>query len=164
MTMIRNLARCPYCGGGEVALEVPSLALDPGGEGRPCPHLAWVDGRYAEWEVSPQGVDRIVGSTEFRWEPPAAGSAAQVEGLLPYLRELARQGKGWPFAPPVPFDLEPLAADERARDNDGREHITWDVDGWVIFAEDPAGFWARLPDCQRQQREALRVVPVGEED
>jgi len=162
--MIRNLARCPYCGDGEVALEVPSLAFNPDGDGRPCPHLAWVDGRYAQWEVSPQGTDHLVGSTPLRWEPPAAGPAEQVEGLLPYLRELAAQGKGWPFAPPVPFDLGLLAADERARDEDGREHITWDVDGWVIFAEDPAGFWARLPACQLQQLEALRVVPGERED
>src|SRR5262249_61978953 len=102
--MIRDLARCPYCGGCEVALDDhPSVVLDPGGRQGPCPHLAWVDGRYAQWEVSPQGINRVIGSTEFRWDPARPGAAEGAEALPPHPRELAAQGPGWAFPPATPL-------------------------------------------------------------
>jgi hypothetical protein len=154
--MIRNLAQCPYCGGCEIALdEAPSVALDPDGAAQPCSHLAWVDGRYAQWDRSPQGVNRVIGSTEFRWDPPEPGAAERTDALLPYLKELVNQGPGWAFAPPVPFALQTLCAEEKATDRRGKSFTLWDVDGWAVFAQDPAAFWAALPDCQERQLTAL---------
>lgn len=156
--MIGNLARCPYCGTCEVALDdTPAVVFNPGGDPRPCAHLAWIDGRYAQWEVSPQGIDHLIGSTEFRWNPPEPGTADRVEELLPYLKELANQGSSWAFAPPVPFTLGVLLTEEKRPDDAGRMHTLWDVDGWAIFAPDATAFWAALPACQEQQRESLSV-------
>ena len=65
--MIRNLAQCPYCGDCEIALDDhPSLVFNPAGSSSPCGHLAWVEGRYSQWDLSPQGINRAIGSTEFR--------------------------------------------------------------------------------------------------
>jgi hypothetical protein len=160
--MIRNLAQCPYCGKCEIALDdSPALVFNPGGIAQPCEHLAWVDGRYSQWEPSPQGVDHMIGSTEFRWEPSDPGAAERTEGLLPYLKELANQGPKWAFAPPVPFTLRMLVAEEKRHDESGDIHTRWDVDGWAIFASDIVAFWAALPACQERQLEGLRVAGVG---
>src|SRR6516165_7907523 len=115
--MIRNLARCPFCGGCEIALDdSPAVVFNPGGSPEPCCHLAWVDGRYSQWERSQQGVDHVIGSTEFRWDPPKPGAVEPTDELLPYLRELVAQGKNWAFAPAVPFALQQLSAEEKATD------------------------------------------------
>ena len=157
--MIRNLAQCPYCGNCEVALDdAPAVVFNPGGDSGPCPHLAWVDGRYSQWEVSPHGTDHMIGSTEFRWGPPEPGAAERTEGLLPYLKELLNQGPRWAFAPPVPFTPRTLVAEEKRPDDAGRMHTLWDVDGWAVFAPDVAAFWAALPACQERQLEGLRVT------
>ena len=90
--MIRNLARCPYCGDCEIALDDnPSLVFNPGGRQEPCPHLAWVDGRYAQWELSPQGINRViagvtsairlaVASRNFRMTAPPRDVAGSMQG------------------------------------------------------------------------------------
>ncbi|MBI1915505.1 MAG: hypothetical protein HYS12_12335 [Planctomycetes bacterium] len=156
--MIRNLAGCPYCGACEVALdENPLVTFNPGGDELPCPHLAWVEGRYSQWELSPQGINRAIGSTEFRWEPPGAGAAERTEALLPYLKELVHQGPGWAFAPPTPFALQMLSAEEKGTDQRGRSYTMWDVDGWAVFAENPTAFWAALTECQQRQLASLEM-------
>src|SRR3954466_6513091 len=119
--MIRQLARCPYCDGCEITLnDDPDLVFDPDGTGTPCPHLAWVDGRYAQWELSPQGINRVIGSTEFRWDPPEPGAPERTEALLPYLKELIHQGSGWAFAPATPFALRMFSAEEKGTNPRGR--------------------------------------------
>lgn len=160
--MIRNLTRCPYCGGCEVALD-DSFAVvpDPDGAARPCPHLAWVEGRYSQFDQSPQGVDHLIGSTEFRWHPPGPNMAARAEELLLYLKELTLQGPRWAFAPPVPFVLQTLTADRKRSGEDGEVHTLWDVDGWAIFAHSPGAFWGSLPECQSRMRKSLQVAEQG---
>jgi hypothetical protein len=156
--MIRQLARCPYCGTCEIALDdSPSLVFDPDGSAEPCPHLAWVEGRFSEWEHTEHGTNRIIGSGEFRWDPPTRGAAERTADLLPYLKELLESGPGWPFAPQVPFSIQTLSGEVTAKAPDGKVYPKWDVDGWGIFAEDPAAFWAALPECAARQNAALDV-------
>jgi hypothetical protein len=160
--MIRQLARCPFCGGCEVALDDrPELVLDPDGAGKPCAHLAWVDGRYSQWDKSPQGVTRVIGSIEFRWDPPEPSTAERTEQLLPYLKLLVTANPGWAFAPPVDFRVLTLSAEEKAVDKRGKTYTAWDVDGWAVFAVDPAAFWAALPACQEQHLASLEVTEEG---
>lgn len=155
--MIRNLAQCPYCKNCEIALDDrPDLVFNPDG-GQACAHLAWVDCRYSQWEPSAHGVPRVVGSSEFNWYPDSAGGEEQTEPLVPYLRELANQGTAWAFAPDVPFELATLSAEEKAADSRGRPYTAIDVDGCAVFAQDPAAFWAAVPDCQQRQLTDLNV-------
>jgi hypothetical protein len=156
--MIRNLAQCPYCNRCEIALDDnPALVFNPDTDPQqPCPHLAWVDGRYAQWERSSLGINRVIGSTEFPWNPPDL-DAGFVESLLPYLRELLNSGRNWAFAPAEGFVIRTLSAEEKATDKKGKSYVVWDVDGWALFAENPSAFWAALPACQERQLEALRV-------
>jgi hypothetical protein len=157
--MIRQLARCPYCGGCEIALDDQlGLTFNPDAPGRPCAHLAWIDGRFAEWELDGQGVNTLVGSTEFRWDPPEAGAAERTEELLPYLKELLSNGPGWAFAPKEVFAVATLSADEKTTDARGHVHPRWEVDGAALFSSNPAQFWAQLPDCQERQ---LAVLDFG---
>jgi hypothetical protein len=160
--MIRELAQCPYCQRCEVALDDhPALVFNPDGDGRPCPHLAWVDGRYSDWELTPRGVNRVIGSLEFRWDPDEPDAAERTEELLPYLRELLDAGPGWPFAPAVPFTAAPLRAEQTAVDGRGKSYTVWEVDGWALFAQSPAAFWADLPACRDRQLASLRVEEEG---
>jgi hypothetical protein len=155
--MIRNLAQCPYCSSCEIALDdTPAVAFNPGGSPQPCSHFAWVDGRYSQWDRSPQGVDHVIGSTEFSWDPPQE-ALERTDDLLAYLRELVSQGPSWPFAPPVPFSLRQLSAEEKSQDGKGKSHTVWDIDGWAIFTKDPAAFWAAVPGCRQRQLEGLQV-------
>lgn len=161
--MIRNLAQCPYCKSCEIALDDrPAVAFNPDGDQQPCVHLAWVDGRYSQWELSPRGINRVIGSNEFCWNPPTLQAflqddAERTEQLLPYLKELANQGPGWAFAPDTPFGLETLSAEEKATDARGKSYTAGDVDGCAIFAENPAIFWAALPACQDRQLSGLTL-------
>ena len=156
--MIRNLAQCPFCSACEIALDdSPAVVCNPEGSRKPCDHLAWVDGRYSQWDRSPQGVDHVIGSTEFRLDPPEPGAAERTDELLAYLRELVSQGPNWQFAPAVPFALRQLSAEDKSQDSKGKSHTLWDIDGWAIFARDPAAFWAALPDCRQRQLEGLQV-------
>src|SRR5262249_38328132 len=95
--------------------------------------------------------------TEFRWDPPEPGAAERSEALLPYLKELINQGSGWTFAPSTPFALQMLSAEEKTTDRRGRACTLWDVDGWAVFAENPAIFWTALPDCQQRQLQSLEL-------
>jgi hypothetical protein len=162
--MIRNLARCPYCNGCEVALDDhPDIVFDPDSAAQaPCAHLAWVEGRYEQWEPGSQGVHRRIGSAELRWAPPEPGAAERTEKLLPYLRELVNAGAGWPFAPAEPFAVRLLSAEEKGTDAKGRTYPLWEVDGWAVFAPDAAAFWAALPACQEKQLEGLKVPEEGQ--
>jgi hypothetical protein len=104
----------------------------------------------------------MIGSTEFRWDPPEPGAEERTEQLLPYLHELVESGSTWDFAPSVPFVIVPMTADEKATDpKKGKVHTVWDVDGAAIFAENPSAFWNALPDCQERQLDYLRVKEEG---
>jgi hypothetical protein len=156
--MIRNLAQCPYCKNCEIALDDrPDLVFNPESSGVPCMHLAWLDCRYSQWEPSEHGVPRVVGSSDFNWYPPETGDEGQIESLMPYLRELANQGTAWAFAPDVPFGLETLSAEEKATDARGHSYTASDVDGCAVFAQEPAAFWAAVPECQQRQLTGLNV-------
>ena len=157
--MIRQLAQCPYCQLCEIGLDDhPQLVFNPGGDPPvPCPHLAWVDGRYSQWGLTEHGHNREIGSVEFCWSPNEPDRAAGDDPLLPYLRELVRAGSSWAYAPGVPFVVQTLNAEERVADSHGKPQLLWDVDGWAIFASDPAGFWAALPDCQQRQLASFKM-------
>jgi hypothetical protein len=156
--MIRQLARCPYCNGCEIALDDrPELVFDPDTAQRPCPHLAWVEARYSEWELGPHGVRHMIGSTEFRWDPPEPGAEERTNQLLPYLKELLESGPDWPYAPAQAFSIQTLCADEKDTAPRGKTDTVEEVDGWAVFASDPAAFWAALPACQERQLAALDV-------
>ena len=161
--MIRQLAQCPFCNGCEVALDDrPDLVFNPDGVTQiPCAHLAWVEGRYEQWGKGPHGVFGVIGSTEFRWDPPEPAAAERTEQLLPYLRELVNAGADWPFAPAHPFVVRLLTAEEKVTDAKGRTNPVWEVDGWAVFASDPSVFWAALPACQERQ---LAGLEIPEED
>ncbi len=161
--MIRELARCPYCGGTEVALDDrPDLVLNPDSGGKPCAHLAWADCRYSQWDRSPQGVTRVIGSVELRWDPPEADAAERIEQLLPYLKLLVSANPGWTFAPALEYRVLDLSAEEKAVDKRGKAYVKWDVDGWVIFAADPAAFWAALPACQERHLASMEIPCDGD--
>jgi hypothetical protein len=161
--MIRQLAQCPYCNRCEVALDDrPALVFNPDRpQQTPCVHLAWVEGRYEQWEKGSHGVHRLIGSTEFRWDPPEPGAAERTEQLLPYLRELVNARAGWPFAPAEPFTVRLLSADEKGTDERGRSYPIWEVDGWAVFAQSPAAWWSALPACQERQLQSLEVPEDG---
>jgi len=155
--VIRNLAQCPYCKNCEIALDdKPGLVFNPGAGEVPCAHLAWVDCRSSQWERSPQGIPRVIGSTELNWYPASVGDAERIEELLPYLRELANQGSAWAFAPEVAFGLATLSAEEKATDAGGTSFTVGDVDGSAAFAQDLAAFWAAVPACQQRLRASLK--------
>jgi hypothetical protein len=161
--MIRNLAQCPYCGNCEITLDDrPALVFNPDSGQGPCAHLVWVDGRYSQWDRSPAGINRMVGSFEFRWDPAEAGAVERTEEFMPYLRELLNQGETWPFAPLVPFNLQPLSSEEKATDAHGKQYTVADVDGGAIFAENPESFWAAVPECQEKHLASLDVEEAGE--
>jgi hypothetical protein len=161
--VIRQLTRCPYCGGCEVAVDDrPDLVFDPEGDGKPCAHLAWAEGRYSQWDKSPQGVTRVIGSVEMRWDPPEPDAPERTEQLLPYLKLLVTANPGWTFAPAVDYRVLDLSAEEKAVDRRGKTYTKWDVDGWAIFAADPASFWAALPDCQERHLASLEMPRDGE--
>jgi len=152
------MTECPFCKRCDLVLDNhPQLVFEPGGD--PCPHVAWVDGRYSQWERTPLGTDRVIGSTEFRYAPPAAGDDDRQQDLLSYLQELAQQGAAWPFAPPVPLAIQPLSAEEKTTDAKGRSHTVWDVDGVAIFAQDGTAFWSAVPECRQRQ---LASMEMGE--
>jgi hypothetical protein len=163
--MIRQLSQCPYCQQGEIALDDhPEVVFNPDGpRPGPCPHLVWVDGRYSQWDLDAHGFNRMIGSTEFRWDHPAL---AGVEGELPltdYLRELAGSGPGWDFAPAQPFHARPISADQKKTDRKGKPHPVWEVDGAALFAQNPPAFVAELPACRDRQLAGLKVKPEDEQ-
>jgi hypothetical protein len=162
--MIRQLAQCPYCKQCEIALDDhPELVFNPdSGCTPPCSHLAWVDGGYSLWELSSHGINTSIGSTEFHWQLGGPEADAVVEPLLPYIHELLEAGVNWPFAPKEPFVVLSMNAEEKKIDpKRGKEYTVWDVDGWAIFAEQPAAFWAALPACQER---LLASMDVEDED
>ncbi len=160
--MIRQLAQCPYCNSCEIGLnDHPDLVFNPESDRQaPCPHLAWVDGRYSQWDRTPHG-SRVIGSTELRWAPDEAGPEERTQQLLPYLHELLEVGPPWPYAPAEPFVLRRLNAEEQATGPDGKTYMLWDVDGGAVFAASPAAFWGAFPACQERQRAALEVEEEG---
>jgi hypothetical protein len=165
VTMIRQLAQCPYCHTCEIALDDDQQAVfNPGTDSTaPCAHLLWMLGRYVAWDHGPTGVPRVAWSMEFRWDHPNL-AAADFEGhLREYLAELANSGKGWEFAPAERFDVVALSADEKAVDPRGKPYLRWEVDGTGLFAAAPAAFLAALPGCQERHLATLRVKPEDQQ-
>jgi hypothetical protein len=157
--MIRQLAQCPYCKQCELALDDnPQLVFNPD-ESRhaPCPHLAFVDGRYEQRERDQRGIERVIGSTEFRWLFGNPDNEDGIGPIGPYLGELVESGPGWEFAPPIPFVVQRLSAEGKANDAKGASYTAWEVDGYCIYAEDPAAFWAALPSCHQRHLASLHL-------
>jgi hypothetical protein len=157
--MIRQMAQCPYCKHCELALDDNlQLAFNPDDADRsPCPHLAFVDGRYEQRERDGRGIERVIGSTEFRWLSNSSDAEDRIGPIEPYLRELLESSPGWEFAPPIAFSVQSLSADGKARDAKGASYTAWEVDGHCIFAEVSAAFWSALPDCHERHLASLKI-------
>lgn len=148
--MTIRLTACPYCQECEICLdEHPQLVFTRGAQTvAPCRHLAWVDGRYSQWERGEHGASRMIGSSEFRWHLGGPQAEEWVNSLLPYLHELVEIGSAWPHAPEGSFTIQRLTAEEKTTGADHREQTSADVDGTAIFAADPESFWRSVPQCQ----------------
>jgi len=157
--MNRQLSQCPYCQSCEIALDdEPRIVFNPDAPNQgPCVHLVWVDGRYSQWERTRHGVNRVIGSTEFRWDHPGLGATDDNAPLTDYLRELADSGPGWAFAPAGPFEIKQISAEQKAAGPNGKEYTVSDVDGWAIFACDVGAFVAQVPQCLQRQLAGLKI-------
>ena len=156
--MIRNLARCPYCGGCEIALDDrPNLVFNPDGPSGPCPHLAWAECRFAEFTVDEHGANHMIGSSDITWAPDFPLDEETAAEIHDFIRELLLNGPKWPFAPAVAFAIVPLSAEEKKTDAKGHVHPLWEVDGSAIYAADAKAFWDALPACRERQLDALDV-------
>lgn len=157
--MIGPLAQCPYCQRCELALDDhPQLVFNPdSGPPAPCPHLVWIDGRYEQRERTRFGTESVIGSTEFHWETPVSVADDRARALRPYLQELLETGAGWQFAPTVPFAIQRLSAEGKAQDAAGKPYTAWEVDGYAIFAHEPATFWAALPACHERHLATMTI-------
>ena len=156
--MIRKLAQCPFCNACEITLDdQPSLVFNPDGPPKPCPHLAWVEVRFAEFVVNEHGANHMIGSKDMTWAPDFPMEEELAHEIHAFLNELVLNGSDWPFAPSAKFVLKPLSADEKTTDAKGHAHPVWEVDGCAIFAADSKAFWALLPACRERQLKALDV-------
>jgi hypothetical protein len=157
--MNRQLSQCPYCQRCEIALDdEPRIVFNPDAANQvPCPHLVWVEGRYSQWERTKYGTNRVIGSTEFRWDHPELGATENNAPLTDYLRELARSGKDWAFAPSGAFEIRQILADEKKTDRKGKEYAVWDIDGWAIFAQDAGAFAGQVPECLAKQLASMKI-------
>jgi hypothetical protein len=143
--------------------ERPELVFNGGQSPTPCPHLAWVDARYEQWEHPAHGVGHVIGSIDLNWNPFGPEGEERLQSLLPYLNELVEHGPGWDFSPPEPFVQQLIDTEETASDASGRTWTPWEVDGWALFAANPAAFWAALPACQQRHLTALEARDQGED-
>jgi hypothetical protein len=159
--MIRQLSQCPYCRACEIALDdSPELLFNPEASAHaPCAHLVWVEGRYEQWQATPQGLPQPIGSIEFHWEHPGLGSTEEASNLSDFMRELINHGKTWDFAPAEPFEISPIAADQKATGPRGKTYTAWEVDGQAVFAQDASAFVAALPACMDQQNSTWKSLP-----
>ncbi len=154
--MIRNLARCPYCGGCELALnDAPDLVFNPDGTPDPCPHLAWVNVSFAKFATNTHGGNHVIGSADFTWAPDFPMDEETAEEIHAFIRELLLNGSKWVFAPTTGFTILPLSAEEKKTDDKGHVHPLWEVDGSAIYAADSKIFWDALPACRERQLAAL---------
>ena len=154
--MIRHLAQCPYCGGCEIALdERPDLVFNPDAPSAPCPHLAWVDVRFAEYMVNERGANHMIGSSDSTWAPDFPMQPDQAEEIHAFIRELLINGASWAFAPSEAFIIQQLSAEEKKPDEKGNMHPLWEVDGSAIYAANSRAFWDALPACRERQLAAL---------
>ncbi len=156
--MIRNLARCPYCGGCEIALdEKPDLVFNPDKPAGPCPHLAWIELRFAEFTLNEHGANHMIGSNELTWAPDFPLEEKLADEVHAFLHEFLVNGPRWAFAPAQPCTIKPISAEEKKADAKGHEHPLWEVDGNAIYAADSKAFWDALPACRERQLAALDV-------
>jgi hypothetical protein len=157
--MIRQLAQCPFCNHCELALDDnPQLVFNPDDARHlPCPHLTFVDGGYEQRERDKRGVEHVVGSTEFRWLSNSTDNEDRIGPIEPYLRELLETGPGWEFAPPVRFVVQRLSAEGQAQDVKGAGYTAWEANGYSVFAENPAAFWAELPSCHQRHLASMKL-------
>src|SRR5262249_16769701 len=159
LPMNRQLSQCPYCQRCETALDdEPRIVFNPDAANKaPCAHLVWVDGRYSQWERTRYGTNRVIGSTEFRWDHPELAATDDNAPLTDYLRDLANAGQGWPFAPSGAFAIRQISADQKATDGKGKEYTVWDIDGWALFAQDAGAFVSQVPECLAKQLADLKI-------
>jgi hypothetical protein len=151
--MSRQLAECPYCGSCEITLN-DSLDVtfhSAGGSSEPCPHLVWVEGRYSQWGLNAlpgrkTKIARMVGSNEFEWQHPGLTAAEDPEQQRAYLKELARAGSNWEYAPLVKHTVRLISAEETVTEPDGRTYPSCEVEGVAIFTADAQEFLAGLPE------------------
>lgn len=163
--MNRQLAQCPFCRGCDIALDDrPQLVFNPGTDrAAPCAHLLRVEARYAEFDRTQQGVARVLGSTDCRWDHPGLGPVDEDSHLLHYLRELVNNGAAWEFAPKTPCEIVKFSTDEKRRDPKGHEYPLWELDGEALFTRDAGAFLAELLACRERHLAALRVEPEDEQ-
>jgi len=164
--MIHLLARCPYCGKGEIAIDDgrPTVVFDPNGPGgAPCPHLAFLsaalDVRADEnWQPdaekhAPPLIDEMSGHWfwvhgEGLHDMPLHGTPDELMdyvdmlacGLLPveiYPRDLVHEVVGGP-------DTKLAEIGEFMLPNPtGAPHRAI-LDGWAIYAPAPPCFVAAV--------------------
>jgi hypothetical protein len=53
--------------------------------------------------------------------------------------------------------VQRLSAEGKANNAKGASYTAWEVDGYCIFAEDPAAFWAALPPCHQRHLASLHL-------
>jgi hypothetical protein len=82
------------------------------------------------------------------------GASEAPHDQTAYLKELVNAGKDWEFAPPVPFEIASLSAEQKAADSKGREYTLWDVDGAAVFARTASAVLEALPECQARHNAA----------
>lgn len=156
--MIRQLAQCPYCQSGEVALDDSmEVVLNPDDSSAPpCPHLIRVDGRYTQWGLSPlpgrkTKIARMIGSNEFEWLHPDLAARDEAQQFRSYLKELVEAGAGWQFAPAEEHTIRFISRDHKVTDASGKEYPDWEVEGTAVFVRDGKLFIQGLPGCLERQ-------------
>jgi hypothetical protein len=68
-----------------------------------------------------------------------------------YLKELARSGADWSFAPVAEYDVRLMSADHKVADDTGKEYPDWETEGTALFAGDAQAFPRILPACVERQ-------------
>jgi len=151
--MSKQLAQCPYCAGCAISLNDRfEVVFNPDRlDHTPCLHLICAHGGCSQWERTPQGMSRVIGSTTIHWYHPDLAASDFSESLFPYMEMLAESGKGWEFAPAELFEIQAISEEGKALDPQGKEFTGWEADGWVVFACPPRPFLAAIRECQAKQ-------------
>ncbi len=165
--MRRQLAQCPYCQNGEIALtDSLDVVFNPDANPpQPCPHLIGLEGRYSQWGLSPlpgrkTKIARMVGSNELEWQHPSLIDRDDAGPLRAYLKELVSSGGGWEFAPAEPYLVRTISLDQKVTDANGKEYPGWEIEGTALFARDPAAFIESLPSCLTRHSAAWTDLPA----
>jgi hypothetical protein len=165
--MSRQLAQCPYCGNCDITLSDDldvTFTSPEGPAGGPCLHLIWVEGRYSQWGLNTlpgrkTKIARMVGSNEFEWQHPGLAAAIDPEQQRAYLKELARAGSGWEFAPAEKHTVRLISVDETVTEPDGRTYPNWEVEGVALFTGDADAFLAGLASSLERWAASFTDLP-----